>query len=80
MIKKEHKSSTVIIGFIDASKAFDRVNHQKLFSKLRQRGIHNSILRILTYWYTNQSMQIKWGIVMECAKEVYFHQLFLMFI
>ncbi len=32
-----------------------------MFSKLRQRGIPNSILRILTYWYANQSMQIKWG-------------------
>ncbi len=48
-------------SIIDSSKAFDRVNHQKLFSKLRQRGIPNSILRILTYWYANQSMQIKWG-------------------
>ncbi len=57
----KRKNSTVIICFFDASKAFNRVNHQKLFSKLRQRGIPNSILRILRYWYTNQSMQIKWG-------------------
>ncbi len=31
----KRQNSTVIIGFIDASKAFDRVNHQKLFSKLK---------------------------------------------
>ncbi len=33
LYKRQH--FTVIISFIDASKAFDRVNHQKLFSKLR---------------------------------------------
>lgn len=52
---------SVLICFIDASKAFDRVNHFKWFSKLSQRGVPNSIIRILAYWYANQSMQVKWG-------------------
>ena len=53
--------STMLIGFIDASKAFDRVNHFKLFSKLQARGVPGIIVRILAYWYAKQTMQVKWG-------------------
>lgn len=42
----KRKDSTVIDGFIDASKAFDRVNHRKLFLKLRERVVPGSIIRI----------------------------------
>lgn len=40
--------------FIDASKAFDRVNLEKLFPKMRQRWVSEYIVRF-------QSMQVKWG-------------------
>ena len=53
--------STIFTCFIDASKAFDRVNHQKLFIKLHHRGVPKVIIRILVYWYAHQSMQVKWG-------------------
>lgn len=48
-----------VLCFIDASKAFDRVNHLKLFNKLR--GVPSSLVRILAYWYANQSVLVKWG-------------------
>ena len=44
-----------------ASKAFDRVNHTTLFKQLGARGIPGYILRILSYWYKNQDMCIRWG-------------------
>lgn len=40
------KNSSVLMCFIDASKAFDRINHDKLFNKLRQRGVPKYIVRI----------------------------------
>ncbi|XDV54494.1 hypothetical protein PO909_022775 [Leuciscus waleckii] len=55
------KNSSVLMSFIDASKAFDRVNHYKLFDKMSKRGVSKCIVRILSYWYANQSIAAKWG-------------------
>ena len=43
-------------AFLDASKAFDRTNHNMLFAKLIKR-----IERLLLSWYRQQTMQVKWG-------------------
>ncbi len=53
--------STVYVCFLDISKAFDRVNHTKLFEKLQNRGIPGYLLRIIVYWYENQNFYVKWG-------------------
>ena len=53
-------SSNVYICFMDASKAFDRINHWYLFDKLLKRGIPKLIVRFLSVWYATQLFSVKW--------------------
>ena len=59
--KYRRQNSTMFMCFLDASKAFDRINHGKLFVKLQERGVPPYLIRILQFWYTQQTMQIRWG-------------------
>ena len=47
--------------FLDASKAFDRVKHSMLFTKLLRRGAPGYIIRLLMFWYAHQTMCVRWG-------------------
>ena len=54
-------NGTVFVCYLDASKAFDRINHAKLFTKLHDRGVPYYIVRLLVFWYTKQRFSIRWG-------------------
>jgi hypothetical protein len=53
--------SPVYACFLDASKAFDRVNHWTLFRRLLDRGVPPHIVNTLMYWYTHQECTVQWG-------------------
>ena len=54
-------NGSVFTCFLDASKAFDRINHRKLFKKLLERSVPGYIVRLLSFWYANQRMCVRWG-------------------
>lgn len=64
---KEHIRKYVNAGgpvfacFLDASKAFDRVCHSTLFMKMLERGIPVSVVKLLMYWYSHQTMTVNWN-------------------
>ena len=53
------------VAYLDASKAFDRVNQNKLFKKLLNNGVPKWIIKVISQWYCNQTLCVKWGSVIS---------------
>ena len=60
----KRRSTSVYVAVLDASKAFDKINHWVLLKKLINRGIPIYLVKLLCYWYQHQSMYVKWGSTM----------------
>ena len=56
-----NSSTPVFACFLDASKAFDKVCHFTLFSKLLARGLPILVLRLIVFMYTTQCIAVRWG-------------------
>jgi len=55
------KGSNVYIGALDASKAFDRLNHYKLYSTLIDRGLPIYFIELVINWYNNLYACVRWN-------------------
>ena len=53
--------SDVYVAFLDCTKAFDRISHYGLYTKLMDRKMPLCILLCLIYWYSNMMCNVKWG-------------------
>ena len=56
-----HKGFKVYSCFLDATKAFDRVNHEVLLKLLLKQQIPCAILRFLFAWYRDQLLSVRWN-------------------
>ena len=50
LLHRRHNTAT-FVTFLDASKAFNRVNYWKLFQKLIDRNTPLYIVKIMSFWY-----------------------------
>ena len=55
------RNTSVFVTFLDASKAYDKMDHWQLFNKLLNIHVPVFIISILVFWYYRQEMFIRWG-------------------
>ena len=53
--------NTITITALDISKAFDRISHFALYSKLMRRGAPKCFINILISWYSKCYACVKWN-------------------
>jgi len=59
------RGSNVYIASLDATKAFDRVNHYTMFTILYRRGLPAVFVNLLINWYNKLSAQVRWNGLMS---------------
>ena len=55
------RGSTVYMSAIDASKAFDRIDHQLLIDKLTKRNLPVCCINIIVNWYGKLYSMVRWN-------------------
>ncbi|CAL8125005.1 unnamed protein product [Orchesella dallaii] len=65
------KNSPVYLCYLDATKAFDYVDHGILLQKLRKRGIDDDTLGLFRYWFCSQTFVCRWNDVISSTFPVH---------
>ena len=60
--------SNIFLTSLDASRAFDRVNHFKLFTILNKSKVPKVFIRIVISWYCKLSVNVKWN---NCLSDLF---------
>ena len=55
------RNSNIYVASLDASKAFDRVNHYKLFTTLIRAGLPRVFVDVISNWYQKLSVVVRWN-------------------
>ena len=55
------RGSSVFMASVDASKAFDRVNHFRLYTSLMKRNVPIAFLNIVINWYSKMNVMVRWN-------------------
>jgi len=55
--------SSVSVCALDISKAFDKVNHTLLYSVLMDRNVQAKLILVLSCWYDNAAICVRWGVL-----------------
>jgi len=55
------RGSRVYLCAIDASKAFDRINHSSLFTKLLEKNVPLCFVQIIINWYSKLLSCVRWN-------------------
>jgi len=48
----------VVVVFLDLTKAFDKVPHQRLLEKLKKHGISGKLLSVICDWLSNRKQRV----------------------
>ena len=57
----KQRGTTIFVTFLDASKAFDKIDFWLLIQKLITKDFPVFIIKVLAYWYCHQEMHVRWG-------------------
>ena len=70
MAEKLDSGETVDVIYLDFQKAFDKVPHERLLSKLKAIGINGNLLRWIRQWLTGRKQRVVINGVMSDWQEV----------